>query len=46
MKKEEIIEQIEKILDEISETKIANNHLNNAIDLLFALKLKLESEVN
>lgn len=41
MNKEEIIKQIKMILDELKETGIANKHLNNAIDLLFALKLQL-----
>jgi Zn-finger domain-containing protein len=44
MNKEEIIKQIEMILDELKETGVANEHLNNVIDMLFALKLRLELE--
>ena len=39
-----IIEKINKILEEIKQTGIANQHLNNAIDLLFELKLHFEIE--
>ena len=39
-----ILDQIKKALDEIKESGVSNQNINNAIDILFALKFKLEKE--
>lgn len=41
---EKIIKQIDEILEEIKQIGIVDNHLNNAIDLLFKLRLEIEIE--